>query len=408
MSGTSISGGSGLWKQLEGYIKSITKVVVDGRLFVGDDGLSEPIFDHTEAYNAAYFQNGDVIIERDGVGAPQIKFKSNSNPNNHVALIAFKDFTTFGDGADIHQFVISTKNKEHATKPEEFNISEQLIDGSWKDPFVIEKGCAEGALQLTPSGLVAEALDNSVLMLTSNGVGYSGSIQFKDSGDNEIWLFSVKASDNPTMARQFQISEWYQSSTWYDPFVIKPQTPTGAMVLDPSNVTFGIPIVSDQTVSACVKVDAGEFGNPSTNPPATHVIGGVQGAKFTVGTDLARYKCPIPVDYAGGTMELKLYWTRSTTGVDQTKTVKWQVRETDLSAGSNIAAVDSTLSTQDSYSSAEIVDNIVEETAGLTIPASVAGSAHSFEVKAITPTGTSLSEPVLLYGCLAYTAKVIP
>lgn len=168
-----------------------------------------------------------------------------------------------------------------------------------------------------------------------------------------------------------------------------------------------VTLTSPAVFSDCVKIDAGVYGTPSTNPPATEVIGGTQGAKFTVGTDVARYKCPIPANYAGGTMSLQLYWTKSTAGDDSGKTVKWQVKETGLYAGKNIIAVDSTLSVQDTYDYAASGDRWVHQSDSITIPASVAGRAHAFEVMAVTPTGTALSEPVLMYGCLGYSAKVI-
>lgn len=164
---------------------------------------------------------------------------------------------------------------------------------------------------------------------------------------------------------------------------------------------------SPVTETKCIKIDTNLYGNPSTNPPAPETLGSVQVATFTVGTDKGRYKCPIPDDYAGGTMELRLYWTKSTAADESTKTVKWQVKEKPLYVGNNIAAGETTVSIQDVYDSAAVGEYLLYETDPMTIPATTVGRAHSFEVEAIAPTGTALSEPALVYGCLEYTAYVL-
>lgn len=60
-------------------------------------------------------------------------------------------------------------------------------------------------------------------------------------------MFSVRSSDHASEARQFKITEYNQGSTWYDPFTIKPTTPNNALVLDPTKVNVGLPLVRSQT-----------------------------------------------------------------------------------------------------------------------------------------------------------------
>lgn len=74
-----------------------------------------------------------------------------------------------------------------------------------------------------------------------------GTLVFKDTGDNQKWLFSARGSDHASEARQFKITEHHTGSSWYDPFTIKPTTPNNALVLEPTMVNIGLPLVMSQT-----------------------------------------------------------------------------------------------------------------------------------------------------------------
>ncbi|MBW2648961.1 MAG: hypothetical protein JRC53_03955 [Deltaproteobacteria bacterium] len=107
-------------------------------------------------------------------------------------------------------------------------------------------------------------------------------------------------------------------------------------------------------------------------------------------------------------MLIYIHWTRSTTGSDESgKTVKWQLKYLAVNGTSeNVNSGETTLSVQDTYDSAVPADQVAYRTDPLTIPAAAieAGDCITFELMAITPTGTALSEPACVGFSIEWTA----
>ena len=215
----------------------------EGKFFLGAvSGGGVPLYTISGgATDRAYFQNGDVIIERDDEISPQLKFKCNTDDQN--GLIAFKDL------GDNNQWTIAARSSDHATEPKEFHISQQYDGGDWYDPFTIKSQTPNDAFVLDDTGaqMFSENIYGCTLELKANTVNNSGTLKFVDSGDNQKWFFSARSSDHATEARQFKITEHHQGSSWYDPLTIKPQTPNNTLVLEPTKVNVGLPLVRSQT-----------------------------------------------------------------------------------------------------------------------------------------------------------------
>lgn len=167
-------------------------------------------------------------------------------------------------------------------------------------------------------------------------------------------------------------------------------------------------LTSPTTITRHHIIDASELGKNPTHPPAVDIYGITQVLKFTVDTDLAYYKLHIPDDYASGDLLFYVHWTRNATGSDESgKTVKWQLKYLTIDGTSeNCNSGESTLSVEDTYDSTSITEQVVYRTDAMTIPANSfdSGDILILELKAVTPTGTALSEPALVALCIVYTA----
>jgi len=163
------------------------------------------------------------------------------------------------------------------------------------------------------------------------------------------------------------------------------------------------------THTATVVVPADSLGKNPTNPPAVDVYGVCQALEFTVDTDKAYYKLHVPDSWVSGTdMLINIFWTRSSTGSDESgKTVKWQLEYIVVSGeGDKVNSAGTTISVQDTYDSSVAADQVLYVTGDLTIPAGSlsAGGCISLELMAVTPTGTALSAPACLGFKVSWTA----
>jgi len=163
------------------------------------------------------------------------------------------------------------------------------------------------------------------------------------------------------------------------------------------------------THTATEVIPADSLGKNPTNPPAVDVYGVCQALEFTVDTDKAYYKLHVPDSWVSGTdMVINIFWTRSSTGSDESgKTVKWQLEYIVVSGeGDNVNSAGTTISVQDTYDSSVAADQVLYVTGDLTIPAGSlsAGGCISLELMAVTPTGTALSAPACLGFKVSWTA----
>jgi len=184
-------------------------------------------------------------------------------------------------------------------------------------------------------------------------------------------------------------------------------TPVGSYQedIDINNLQIG-------TVTRHLVIPADSLGKNPTNPPAVAVYGICQSLEFTVGTDKAYYKLHVPDDWVAGTdITIHIHWTRSSTGGDDsTKTVKWQVKYLAVNGVSeNVNSGEATLSVEDTYDSSSTTDQIAYKTDALTIPNAVieAGDCITFELMAVTLSGTALSEPACVGLSIDWTAKQV-
>jgi len=162
-------------------------------------------------------------------------------------------------------------------------------------------------------------------------------------------------------------------------------------------------------VTRTLVIPADSLGKNPVNPPAVVVYGICQALKFTVDTDKAYYKFHVPNTWVPGTdILVYVHWTRSSTGGDDSgKTAKWQLKYLSVNGISeNVNSGEATLSVQDSYDSSSLTTQIAYRTDVLTIPAAAlaAGDCVTFELMAITPTGTALSEPACVGLSISWNA----
>lgn len=164
---------------------------------------------------------------------------------------------------------------------------------------------------------------------------------------------------------------------------------------------------SDKISIKRISIPADVFGKPNTNPPAVVDQSNVTLYSFTVNTDSATYKFPIPSDYYRGDISFQVIWTNDGGTDDNGKTVKWQISYQTGTEGDTISGnhANSPKSIQDTYTSAS---GWIEHHADkMTIAAAdFAGKTCIYiSLSAITPTGTALtSEPHLMGICYIYTA----
>lgn len=171
-------------------------------------------------------------------------------------------------------------------------------------------------------------------------------------------------------------------------------------------------LATTHTITRRAIIPSSNLGRPPTNPPTVAIYGICHVLEFTVNTDKAYYKFHVPEDWVSETgILMYVYWTRSSTGSDNTKTVKWQVKYLVVDGVShNVNAGESTLSVQDTYDSTSTTDQIVYQTDNVAVPASSLslGNCGVIELMAITSTGTALSEPACAAMMIEYTAYQVP
>lgn len=163
-----------------------------------------------------------------------------------------------------------------------------------------------------------------------------------------------------------------------------------------------------ETYTKTESTSADEFGRPNVNPPTIVIQDNLTLYSFTLNTDRATIKFPIPSDLYSGGIDLAVLWTNDGGTDDNDKTVKWQIdyqvgKEGDDVDGSH---ANSPKQVQDTYESSE---GWVEHHASyVTIGAADIADMECIFIKisAITPTGTQLtSEPHLIGICKRYTAR---
>lgn len=216
----------------------VDDVVVENKIFIGSN---EPLYDVSSASTSIqHICGGDLIIERTDGFSPQIKFKTNAFASQN-GLIAFKDLS------DYNQWTVQARSSNHPTEPKEFSISNQYNGGTWYTPFVLMPQVCNRMFVLDTNGITLTQATGVQIKMASDCTLNSGTLAFRDTGDDQQWLFSARASDHATEARQFKITEHHTGSSWFDPFTIKPQTLTDTLVLDSNGLKFGAPVFKFQT-----------------------------------------------------------------------------------------------------------------------------------------------------------------
>lgn len=161
------------------------------------------------------------------------------------------------------------------------------------------------------------------------------------------------------------------------------------------------------THSERISVSSDEFGRPNTNPPNIVTQDNIQLLSFTIDTDSAFYKFPVPSDYASGDMVFEVIWTNDGGSDDNGLAVKWEIGyqvgdEGDQVSGSH---ANSPKSSEDTY--VGTTGWVEHHTNLITIGVGdFTGEDCVFlKLSAITPVGTELScEPHLIGMCFIYTA----
>lgn len=162
------------------------------------------------------------------------------------------------------------------------------------------------------------------------------------------------------------------------------------------------------TFSKTVSISADEFGLPNLTPPGIVEQDNLTLYSFTVDTDLATYKFPIPSDYHSGDISFFMVWTNDGGADDNGKNAKWQIDYQVSATGDPVSGshANSPKSTEDTYAS----DSgwIEHHSEVMTIAAAdFAGKLCLFlKLTAVAPTGDALTcEPHLIGICYTYTAK---
>lgn len=91
---------------------------------------------------------------------------------------------------------------------------------------------------LQDGNLNIERTDGSTpqIKFKSDTTSNIGTIAFKDQGDKNQFCLTAMASDHPTEAREFTISQQYNGSTWYTPFRIKSQVNDDMFIINQSGL----------------------------------------------------------------------------------------------------------------------------------------------------------------------------
>ncbi len=165
-------------------------------------------------------------------------------------------------------------------------------------------------------------------------------------------------------------------------------------------------IINTNIVQKHIRIPASNLGRNPTDPPVINVYGICHVAEFTVGADLAYYKICVPPDFVPGTdVDVTFYWTRSTTGSDESgKRVNWQLKHLIVTVGENVGTGETADNMEDVYDDADVDGRIAYQTDAIAIPGAAAGKFLIMECGAIPSSGTDLSKPALLGFCIAYKA----
>jgi hypothetical protein len=155
-----------------------------------------------------------------------------------------------------------------------------------------------------------------------------------------------------------------------------------------------------------------EFGRPPTNPPTLEVAGNVILGIFTLDTDQAFMKFPIPAfDYAGaGGISIQVVWTNDGGVDDNGKNVKFQLNYQVATEGDDVSAEasGSPLTIEDTYTSDS--GYIEHHTDWVNVSHSELQGKYCLFVKlmAVTPSGTALTcKPRVVGVCFKYRSNII-
>jgi len=145
-------------------------------------------------------------------------------------------------------------------------------------------------------------------------------------------------------------------------------------------------------------IPTGELGKPPINPPTIVIQDNVKYLAFTVGTDRVFYIWEVPLNFAGGDLDVQVHWTNDGGVDDLNKDVKVQldyqvVSDGDPGSGSH---ANSPKAIEDTYLSAA---GWIRHTTGvITIAEADFFSKHEIELKIsfVAPAGVILTcEPHL-------------
>lgn len=154
-----------------------------------------------------------------------------------------------------------------------------------------------------------------------------------------------------------------------------------------------------------LSLPVGSFKQGLVNPPDAAKYGNTLVNEFTVGTDTANVLFRVPDDFSSGG-EVYFHWTKSQNTDQSAKNVKWQIAYNCFSSASDdVAAQGTTDSVEDTYDDNGTTTHLNYSTTGISLPGLAAGCYITMTVKAITPSGTALSEPALILVDFEYNAK---
>ena len=149
--------------------------------------------------------------------------------------------------------------------------------------------------------------------------------------------------------------------------------------------------------------------SPGKAPTPVLVGDALIGLQMTVNNDEATRTIKLPDTYVLNTASFHIHWTKSTDTDDSGKNVRWRVTYVvfdgathDVTTGSQTVEVD------DTYEDSGTTNRIIYRTEstpfnGLLQPNYYVG----FKVEPITPTGTALSEPVLINMDISFDKRVV-
>jgi len=155
-----------------------------------------------------------------------------------------------------------------------------------------------------------------------------------------------------------------------------------------------------------IKVDAETLGRPETHPPTLVTIDNVNLWKFTLNFDRARYKFPIPFDYAGGDIGIRIVWTNDGETDDVGKNVTWEISY-------KVAGVDLEINGNDENSPKNVTDTYTTSSGWIENHSAyiileeeelIDEFCVYISIRAITTDNPLTCEPHLIGICLEYLA----